>query len=401
MKTDRDVVIVAMGRSAIGDFGGSLKDVRAHQLGAQVIKGVLKKVPEVDLASLDDVILGDCIQCPDEANTARTTALAAGIPHQVPAVTIQRQCSSAMEAMSQAANKIRLGDADLILVGGVESMSNAFYCLPAARWGARLQHGKMMDSMWELLYSGSCLLDPPGFIMGQTAENLAQKYDISRQEQDIIAVRSHNNAESSIAQGKFKDEIIPITITKRKGKTVIFDTDEHVRPSMTIADLSKLKPIFAKDGTVTAGNASGLNDGAAIILLASRKRAQELKLPILGRVHSSAVAGCDPKIMGWGPVPSTQKLLKKSGVKMLDVELIELNEAFAAQYLACEKGLDLNREITNVNGSGVGLGHPVGCTGARIVISLLQEMKRRNLSLGLATLCVGGGMGMSMLVENE
>ena len=401
MKTDCDVVIVAMGRSAIGDFGGTLKDVRAHQLGAQVIKGVLEKVPQVDTATLDDVILGDCVQCPDEANTARTTALAAGIPCEVPAVTIQRQCSSAMEAMSQAANKIRLGDADLILAGGVESMSNAFYCLPAARWGARLQHGKMMDSMWELLHSGSCLLDPPGFIMGQTAENLAQKYEISRQEQDVIAVRSHNNAEAAIAQGKFKDEIIPITITKRKGKIVIFDTDEHVRPGLSVDDLSRLKPIFAKDGSVTAGNASGLNDGAAIILLASRQKAQELGLPILGRVHSSAVAGCDPKIMGWGPVPSTQKLLKKSGVKMSEIELIELNEAFAAQYLACEKGLDLNREIANVNGSGIGLGHPVGCTGARIVISLLQEMKRRNLSLGLATLCVGGGMGMSMLIENE
>ncbi len=401
MKNDRDVVIVAMGRSAIGDFGGTLKDVRAHQLGAQVIKGVLQKVPAFDLSVLDDVILGDCIQCPDEANTARTTALAAGIPHEVPAVTIQRQCSSAMEAMSQAANKIRLGDAELVLAGGVESMSNAFYCLPSARWGARLQHGQMMDSMWELLYSGSALLDSPGFIMGETAENLARKYDISRQEQDLIAVRSHNNAEAAIAQGRFKDEIIPITIAGRKGKIVTFDTDEHVRPGLSDDDLSKLKPIFAKDGSVTAGNASGLNDGAAIILLASRGKAQELGLPILGRVHSSAVAGCDPKLMGWGPVPSTLKLLKKTGVKLSEIELVELNEAFAAQYLACEKGLGLNREITNVNGSGVGLGHPVGCTGARIVISLLQEMKRRDLNLGLATLCVGGGMGMSMLIENE
>lgn len=401
MKSERDVVIVAMGRSAIGDFGGSLKSVRAHQIGAQVIKGVLEKVPHLDTAALDDVILGDCVQCPDEANTARTTALAAGIPYEVPAVTIQRQCSSAMEAISQAANKIRLGDAELVLAGGVESMSNAFYCLPAARWGARLQHGQMMDSMWELLYSGSSLLDPPGYIMGQTAENLARKYDISRQEQDLIAVRSHNNAEAAIAQGKFKDEIIPITIAGRKGKVTVFATDEHIRPGVTESDLAKLKPVFAKDGSVTAGNASGLNDGSAIVILASRAKAQELGLTVLGRIHSAAVAGCDPEIMGWGPVPSTQKLLKKSGVKLSEIELIELNEAFAAQYLACEKGLDLNREITNVNGSGVGLGHPVGCTGARIVISLLQEMKRRNLGLGLATLCVGGGMGMSMLIENE
>ncbi len=401
MKNDRDVVIVSMGRSAIGDFGGTLKDVRAHQLGEQVIKGVLEQVPEVDWGTLDDVVMGDCVQAPDEANTARTAALKAGIPCEVPAVTIQRQCSSAMEAVSLAANKIRLGDADLILAGGVESMSNAFYCLPGARWGARLQHGKMMDSMWEMLHSGSCLLEPPGYIMGQTAENLARKYDISREEQDVVAVRSHNNAEVAIAQGKFKDEIIPITITGRRGKVTVFDTDEHIRPGVTVNDLVKLKPVFAKDGTVTAGNASGLNDGAAMLLLASRAQAQALGLKILGRIHSSAVAGCDPKIMGWGPVPSTQKLLKKTGVKISDIELIELNEAFAAQYLACEKGLDLNREITNVNGSGIGLGHPVGCTGARIMVSLLNEMKRRNLGLGLATLCVGGGMGMSTLIENE
>ncbi|MBN2333632.1 MAG: acetyl-CoA C-acetyltransferase [Deltaproteobacteria bacterium] len=401
MKNGRDVVIVAMGRSAIGVFGGSLKDVRAHQLGAQVIKGVLEKVPAVNPAELDDVIMGDCVQSPDEANTARTAALAAGIPVEVPAVTIQRQCSSAMEALTQAANQIRLGDAELVLAGGMESMSNAFYCLPAARWGARLQHGTMMDSMWELLHSGSSLLDPPGFIMGQTAENLALHYGISRQEQDAIALRSHNNAEKAIEQGNFKEEIVPIVIPRRKGDPQIFDSDEHVRRSLTMADLERLKPIYATTGTVTAGNASGLNDGAAICLLASRQKALALGLPILARIWSSAVAGCDPKMMGWGPVPATRKLFQKTGCKLSDIELVELNEAFAAQYLACEQGLDLNRDITNVNGSGIGLGHPVGCTGARIVISLLQEMKRRNLSLGLATLCVGGGMGMSMLVENE
>jgi len=401
MKNDRDVVIVAMGRSAIGTFGGSLKAIRAHQLGAQVIKGVLEKVPAVRPAELDDVIMGDCIQCSDEANTARVAALAAGIPVEVPAMTIQRQCASAMEALAQAANRIRLGDDELILAGGTESMSNAFYCFPAARWGARLKHGKMMDSVWELLYSGSGLLEPPGFIMGQTAENLAQKYDISRQEQDIIALRSHNNTEKAIEQGNFKDEIIPIVIPRRKGEPQIFDTDEHVRRGLTMTDLERLKPVFDKAGTVTAGNSSGLNDGAAICLLASRQKAEALDLPVLARIHSYAVAACDPKIMGWGPVPATKKLLQKSGCELSDIELIELNEAFAAQYLACEQGLDLNREITNVNGSGIALGHPVGCTGARIVISLLQEMKRRNLTLGLATLCVGGGMGMSMLVENE
>ncbi len=401
MKNDRDAVIVAMGRSAIGDFGGGLKGLRAHQLAAQIIQGVLAKVPEVETGNLDDVILGDCIQCPDEVTTARTAALAAGIPDHVPAVTVQRQCASAMEALTLAANHIRLGDADLILAGGVESMSNAFYCLPSARWGARLRHQTMMDSMWEMLHSGSSLLEPPGYIMGQTAENLAKKYGIIREEQDIIALRSHNNAEQAIENGKFAEEIIPVTIPKRRGEPQIVKEDEHVRKGLTMEDLSGLRPAFDKNGTVTAGNSSGLNDGAAICLLASRKKAQELGLPILAKIISSAVSGCDPKIMGWGPVPATQKLLQKTGVKMSDIELIELNEAFAAQYLACERGLDLNREITNVNGSGVGLGHPVGCTGARIVVSLLQEMKRRDLTLGLATLCVGGGMGMSMLIENE
>jgi acetyl-CoA C-acetyltransferase len=401
MKNDRDAVIVAMGRSAIGDFGGGLKGLRAHQLAAQIIQGVLAKVPEIEPGNLDDVILGDCIQCPDEVTTARTAALAAGIPDHVPAVTVQRQCASAMEALTQAANHIRLGDANLILAGGVESMSNAFYCLPSARWGARLRHQTMMDSIWEMLHSGSSLLEPPGYIMGQTAENLAKKYGITREEQDIIALRSHNNAEQAIESGKFAEEILPVTIPKKRGEPLIVKEDEHVRKGLTMEDLSGLRPAFAKDGTVTAGNSSGLNDGAAICLLASRKKARELGLPILAKIVSSAVSGCDPKIMGWGPVPATQKLLQKTGVKMSDIELFELHEAFAAQYLTCEKELDLNREITNVNGSGVGLGHPVGCTGARIVISLLQEMKRRNLSLGLATLCVGGGMGMSMLIENE
>ena len=400
MKDKRDAVIVAMGRSAIGDFGGSLAGLKAHALAAQVIKAVLGG-SGVDPALLDDVILGDCVQCPDEANTARTAMLAAGIPDHVPAVTIQRQCSSAMQALGQAATYIKVGDYDLVLAGGVESMSNAPYVSYDTRWGARLTHKGLQDSMWEMLHSGSPLLDPPGYIMGQTAENLARKYDISRQDQDEVALRSHNNAEAAITGGKFADEIVPIQVPQRKGDPKVFDTDEHVRMGLTMDDLARLRPAFAKDGTVTAGNASGLNDGAAICLVASRAKAEELGLTPLARIHSFAVAGCPPEIMGWGPVPATQKLLKKTGVSLGDIELIELNEAFAAQYLACERGLELNREITNVNGSGIGLGHPVGCTGARIVISLLGEMKRRGLNLGLATLCVGGGMGMSMLVENE
>ncbi|CAO0820876.1 Acetyl-CoA acetyltransferase [Desulfarculales bacterium] len=400
MKNPQDVVIVSLARSPIGDFGGSLMTVRAYQLAAQVIQAVLAKVPNLDPALLDDVILGDCCQAPDEANTARTAALAAGIPQEVPAVTIQRQCSSAMQAMAQAAMAIQSGHANIIMAGGVESMSNVPYTLPQARWGARLQHGQMIDSMWALLHSGSTLLDPPGYIMGQTAETLARKYSISREEQDTIALRSHNNAEAAIKTGKFKGEIVPIKINSRKGEKIV-DTDEHVRLGLTMPDLAKLKPAFAKDGTVTAGNASGLNDGAAITILTSRQKAQELELTPLAKIVDFAAAGCDPNIMGWGPVPATQKLLKQSGVALKDIELIEANEAFAAQYLACEKGLNLNRDIVNVNGSGIGLGHPTGCTGARLVITLLGEMKRRNNTLGLATLCVGGGMGMSMLVENE
>lgn len=400
MKSDRDAVIVAMGRSPIGDFGGSMASLKAYQIAAQVMQGVLAKVPSLDPAWLDDVVLGDCIQCPDEANTARTAMLKAGLPVHVPACTIQRQCSSAMQAVAQASASIRCGEADLILAGGVESMSNAPYVSYGTRWGARLRHTGLQDAMWELLHSGSPLLDPPGYIMGQTAENLARKYSISREEQDIIALRSHNNAEAATKSGKFKDEIIPITIASRKGDKIV-DLDEHIRMGLAMEDLTKLKPVFAKDGSVTAGNSSGLNDGAAVTIIASRAKAKELGLTPIAKVVASAAAGCEPSLMGWGPVPATEKLFKRTGVSLKDVGLIEANEAFAAQYLACEKGLGWNRDIANVNGSGVGLGHPVGCTGARLIITLLGEMKRRNLSLGLATLCVGGGMGMSTLVESE
>jgi acetyl-CoA C-acetyltransferase len=399
VKGNRDVVIVAMGRSPIGDFGGYLMGIKAHALAAQVMQAAVRKYG-VDPAQLDDVILGDCVQCPDEANTARTAMLKAGFPPHVPAVTIQRQCSSAMQAMAQASSAIKAGDADLILAGGVESMSNAPYVSYGTRWGARLRHAGLQDAMWEMLHSGSPLLAPPGYIMGQTAENLARKYNISREEQDVIALRSHNNAEAAVKAGKFVEEIVPITIVSRKGKKVI-DTDEHVRMGLTMEDLVKLTPVFAKDGTVTAGNSSGLNDGSAVTVLASREKAQEWGFKPLAKIVGYAAAGCEPSLMGWGPVPSTEKLLKKTGVTLKDIDLIELNEAFAAQYLACEKGMGLNRDITNVNGSGVSLGHPVGCTGCRIVVSLLGEMKRRSNTLGLATLCVGGGMGMSLLVENE
>jgi acetyl-CoA C-acetyltransferase len=400
MTKERDPVIVAMKRSPVGDFGGALKPLLAHQLAAQVLEAVLAEAG-LDPALLDDVILGDCIQRSDESNTARVAALAAGVPDHVPGTTVQRECSSAMQALGMAASAVRSGDYEAVLAGGVESMSNAPFVSYDSRWGARLRHSGLRDTMWETLHAGSPLLDPPGYIMGQTAENLAKKYDIPRQEQDVIALRSHHNAEAAITEGRFAGEIVAIKVPRRKGEPLVVDTDEHVRFGLTMDDLVNLKPAFAKDGTVTAGNASGLNDGAAVCLVMSRARAAELGLEPLARIVGWSVAGTDPKLMGWGPVPATQKLLQKTGVELGDIQLIEVNEAFAAQYLACEEGLGLDREITNVNGSGIGLGHPIGCTGARIVISLIAEMRRRGAGLGLATLCVGGGMGMSMLVEAE
>ncbi|MBU2549929.1 MAG: acetyl-CoA C-acetyltransferase [Proteobacteria bacterium] len=399
MKKNDDIVIVAAARTPIGDFGGSLTPVRAHELAALTMKEVIARAgiaPDL----LSDVIFGDCIQSPDEANTARTAMLKAGLPHEVPAVTIQRQCSSAMQAVAFGTQQIKAGDSEVVLAGGVESMSNAPYVLSTARWGTRLRHAEMTDAMWEALYSGSRVLGDP-FIMGETAENLARKYEISREDQDVVALRSHNNAQAAIEAGRFKDEIVPVPVPGRKGAVTMVDTDEHVRFNLTMEDLSKLKPVFSKDGTVTAGNSSGLNDGASAVLLMRRDKARELGLEPLASILGNAVAGVDPKYMGYGPVPSTRKALARTGVQLGDVQLIELNEAFAAQYLSVERGLGLNRDITNVNGSGIGLGHPVGCTGARIIISLIYEMARRNLTLGLATLCVGGGMGMTTIVERD
>lgn len=399
---NNDIVLCAGVRTPIARFGGAFASLRAYQLASIVIQEILKRSNNLDPALLDDVILGDCVQCPDEANTARTAALAAGVPVEVPAVTVQRQCSSAMAAIAFARQAIAAGDAEIILAGGVESMSSAPMVVPKARWGARLGHDIIMDSMWEMLHSGSNLLEKKGYIMGQTAENLAQKYGISREEQDVVALRSHNNAEAAIKAGKFSGEIIPVEVKGRKGKVTVVDTDEHVRYGLTMDDLAGLKTVFKpaeEGGTVTAGNSSGLNDGSAGFIVTTFGKAQELGIQPQAKIIAQAVAGVEPHLMGYGPVPATQKVLKRAGMDLKDIELIEVNEAFAAQYLACEKGLGLNRDITNVNGSGVGLGHPVGCTGARIIISLLGEMARRNLTTGLATLCVGGGMGMSTIVE--
>ncbi len=396
--SNREIVVLSGCRTPIGSFGASLKDVRAYQLAALVMNEAMKRAG-VTGDMLDDVIFGDCIQTSEEANTARTAALKAGIPVEVPATTIQRQCASGMQATVFASQQIIAGDSEIVLAGGCESMSNAPYVLKKARWGARLQHGEMTDAMWELLHSGSGLLGEP-YIMGQTAENLADKYGISRKEQDQVAFESHTKALAAIDGGKFKDEIIPVPVPQRKGEPKMFTTDEHPRRDITLDSLAKLKPVYRNDGTVTAGNSSGLNDGAAAMIITSMEKAEKLGKKPLARIAGNAFAGCEPHLMGYGPVPAIQKLLKKTGKKLSDIELFEINEAFAAQYIACEKGLGLDRSKVNVNGSGVALGHPVGCTGARLIISLINELKRRNATWGIASLCVGGGMGSAVLVEN-
>lgn len=390
---NREVVITAGVRSAIGTFGGALKDYPAPDLGALVVKEALLR-SKVDPKLVDDVIIGNCMMRPDEYTIGRLIGLKAGIPFTTPGVTIQRQCASGMQAMVYGAQQIMLGDAEVIVAGGVELMSRAPYYLKDARWGARLQHQQMSCGIWDGLTDAYC-----GLIMGLTAENLAAKYGISREEQDVVSLRSHNNAEAAIKAGKFKGEILPVSIPQKKGEAKIFDTDEHVRIGMTMDQLSKLKPSFKKDGTVTAGNSSGINDAAAAVILMSRDKAKELGIQPIAKLVSYATAGVEPELMGYGPVPATQKALSKAKLKLEDMELIEVNEAFAAQYLAVEKLLKLKREMVNVNGSGIALGHPVGATGARIVITMLNEMKRRGNRLGLATLCVGGGMGITSIWE--
>jgi len=386
------VVIAAAGRTPIGTFGGVLKDVSARKLAETVIRGVLAK-SGVAAAQIDEVVLGNCIQRSDEANIARVVALDAGLGKEVTGYTIQRQCASGMQAMVSAASQILLGDSEIVIAGGVESMSNAPYVLKNARWGKRLMHGEMTDAMWDLL------TDPHHqILMGETAERLVDRYGITREEQDEIAVRSQHNAIHAIDNGLFTEEIIGVPLKKR-GEETLITQDEFPRRGVTMESLAKLRPGFRDNGTVTAGNASGLNDGASATILMKEGKAKELGITPLGKIVSWAVAGVEPDLMGYGPVPAVKKALAKAGLTLADIELIEVNEAFAAQYLAVEKLLELKREITNVNGSGISLGHPVGSTGCRVVITLLHEMKRRQLKRGLATLCIGGGMGMAMVVE--
>jgi acetyl-CoA C-acetyltransferase len=388
----KNVVIVSAVRSPIGAFGGAFKNLKPTDLMVPVLQEAVKRA-EVEPHEVNEVILGHCIQRTDEPNTARTTALLAGFPDTTTGYTIQRQCASGMQAIISAAMQIQLGVSDVVVAGGVEAMSSSPYVLKQHRWGSRLQHGQITDTVWEILE------DPIHHIMmGETAENLADKYEITREEQDEVALLSHQRALHATESGYFESQIVPITVKERRKETII-TKDENPRADLSYEKLAGLKPAFRKDGKVTAGNASSLNDGSAALVLMCEDKAKEKGLKPLARIAGYSVSGVDPLYMGIGPVPAIQRGLQNIGWNLQDVDLIEVNEAFAAQYLAVEKQLGLNREKVNVNGSGISLGHPIGCTGARITVSLVHELQRRGLEKGIASLCVGGGMGVGVFVE--
>ncbi|WP_078548274.1 thiolase family protein [Litchfieldia alkalitelluris] len=388
----RNVVITSAVRSPIGTFGGAFKDMLPTDLVVPVLKEAISR-SNLGQDDVDEVILGHCIQRTDEPNTARTAALLAGLADTTTGYTVQRQCASGMQAIISAALQIQTGMSDIVVAGGVEVMSSSPYVLKQHRWGARMQHSQVTDTVWEILE------DPIHHIMmGETAENLADLHEIRRDEQDEIALLSHERALHAMESGYFNSQIVPISVKTRKGE-VLVSKDENPRSGLTKEKLSNLKPIFREDGTVTAANASSINDGAAVLVLMSEEEAKERGIAPLARISGFSVAGVDPKVMGRGPVPAVQKGLANVGWTLEDADLIEVNEAFAAQYLAVEKELGLNREKVNVNGSGISLGHPVGCTGARIVVSLIHELNRRKLEKGIASLCVGGGMGATVFLE--
>jgi acetyl-CoA C-acetyltransferase len=391
----KEVVIVDAIRTPVGSFGGSLKSVPAVELGTIVVKEIIKR-NNLDPAKVDELIFGCVLQGGQGQNVARQIVIKSGIPMEVPAMTINKVCASGLRAVSLAAQTIKAGDAEVVIAGGAENMSAAPYVLGAARWGARMNNSPMVDMMihdglWEIFNN---------YHMGMTAENVAEKYGLSREQQDALGLRSQTLAEKAIKEGRFKDEIVPVVIPQKKGDPKIFDTDEHPRFGTTKDSLGKLKPAFKKDGTVTAGNASGINDGAAAILVMSRDRADKEGYKPIAKVVSYASAGVDPKIMGTGPIPSTRKALEKAGLKIEDIDVIEANEAFAAQALAVAKDLNFDMNKVNLNGGAIALGHPIGASGARIFTTLLYELKKRpDAKLGLATLCVGGGMGHAIIVE--
>jgi len=418
-------VVVDAIRTPVGRFGGSLKNLQAYELAAITIKALLKKlnlkpVPsnddvefypsklpkgkieleqkyfeyEGDEIVIDEVISGNVLQAAQGQNPARQATIFAGLPKETPATTINKVCASGLKSIAMAHESIKAGYNKVVIAGGMESMSNAPYALTKARWGYRMFNDEVVDIMvhdglWEKFY---------GYHMGMTAENIVELYGISRQEQDELALESHRRAVKAIDDGVFKEEIVPVVVREKKGEIVV-DTDEHPRRDTSLEKLAKLPPVFKKDGTVTAGNASGVNDGAAVVLLMDEKFAEENGFKAKAKIISYAAGAIDPAYMGLGPIPAIKKALKRVNLTLDDIDLIELNEAFAAQAIACIKELNLDLEKTNVHGSGISLGHPIGCTGARITTTLIYEMQRRKANYGLASLCIGGGMGFAMVFE--
>lgn len=390
----KEVVIVSAARTAIGSFGGSLSQVPATTLGATVIKEVLQRAG-VKPDQVDEVIMGNILQAGLGQGPARQAAIEAGLPHQVPAMTINKLCGSGLKAVHLASQAIQLGEAEIIVAGGMENMSLAPYLLPKARTGYKMGDQAVIDSM---IQDGlMCAIN--NYHMGVTAENIAEKYALTRDDQDQFAASSQQKAERAIQAGRFKEEIVAVEIPQRKGDPIRFDTDEFPKAGSTSDSLGKLRAAFKKEGSVTAGNASGINDGAAALLLMSAEKAQELGLTPMAVIRANGNAGVDPALMGIGPVPATQKALERLGLSLADIDLIEANEAFAAQSLAVGQELGWDPEIVNVNGGAIALGHPIGASGARILVTLLYEMARRDAKRGLATLCIGGGQGVATIVE--
>ena len=389
----RSVYILSAVRTPIGKYGGALRDFSAPELGVVAAQAALERA-EIAPEEVEEVILGQARQAGNGPNPGRQVAVRAGIPVRVPAYTVNKACASGLKALVLAYHEIVLGNVDVVLAGGVEAMSRVPYFVEGARWGARLGHQQLVDGM----YQDGFLCPLSKLVMGETAEVLAEQYHITREEQDKYALSSQQRARRAIESGRFADEIVPVTVNDRKGDPQL-TADEHPRFDTTAASLAKLPPVFAKSGTVTAGNASGITDGAAALILVSEDRMKRASTRPLARIVDYSTAGVDPRVMGIGPVPAVEKLSKKTGRRLQDFDIIELNEAFAAQVLACDRELRFDRERLNVNGGAIALGHPIGCTGARITVTLVHEMVKRQARRGLATLCVSGGLGMALELE--
>lgn len=389
-----EVVIVAAVRTPIGSFGGSLKDISAVDLGSLVIKDAIERAG-LEPEQVDEVIMGNVLGAGLGQNVARQMSVHAGVPVTVPAFTINKVCGSGLKAVQLAVQAVLCGDAEVVVAGGAENMSQAPYILPNQRWGSRMGNATVVDTMLrDGLTDGS-----EDYHMGITAENVAEQYGITREDQDSFALQSQKRAVAAVEAGRFKEEIVPVEIPQRRGEPLVFDTDEFPRKDVSLEGLSKLRPAFQKDGSVTAGNSSGINDGAAAVVVMSAEKAKELGVPVLATIKSYASAGLDPKVMGCGPIYASRKALEKAGLTVADLDLVESNEAFAAQACAVAKELNLDLEKVNVNGGAISLGHPIGASGCRILVTLLHEMQKRDAKRGLVTLCIGGGMGTALIVE--